>query len=206
MFFVSITGVLLIWRSPSLSLPALLLLLLHVRHDVISVPHKPTVPVTTKAIHVFRSARIHHLRQPQDQTQFPDIHKLSPVDDGVVFQIPHDAILLYGRVDGFMVELEPRFEKTSSGLKAQLVLVIIIISLIYVNPPSISKVHQSFLWPPKLIENSENLISFAFGCELLSQNCQELFVCGTTLHFVFFPLFATFQVIEIKVLSLHALV
>ncbi|KAM1400274.1 hypothetical protein ACFX2F_027570 [Malus domestica] len=155
MFFVSITGVLLIWRSSSLSLPALLLLLLHVRHDVISVPHKPTVPATTKAIHIFRSARIHHLRQPQDQTQFPDIHKLSPVDDGVVFQNPHDAILLYGRVDGFMVELEPRFEKTF--------------------PPSISKVHQSFLWPPKLIENSENLISFAFGCELLSQNCQELF-------------------------------
>lgn len=165
MFSVSITGVLLIRRSSPLSLPALLLLL-HVRHDVISVPHKPTVSTTTKAIHVFQSARIHHLRQPQDQTQFPDIHKLSPVDDGVVFQMPQDALLLYGRVDGSMVELKSRFEKTPSGLRAQLVLVIIIISLIYVSPPSISKVHQSFLWPPKLIENSENLISFAFGCEV----------------------------------------
>ena len=153
MFSVSITGVLLIWRSSSLSLPALLHLLhlLHVRHDVISVPHKPTVSATTKVIHVFQSACIHHFRQPQDQTQFPDIHKVSPVDDGVVFQIPQDAILLYGRVDGSMVELEPRFQNTSSGLRAQLVLVIIIISLIYVSPPSISKVHQSFLWPPKLI-------------------------------------------------------
>ncbi|CAN6695441.1 unnamed protein product [Malus baccata var. baccata] len=126
MFSVSITCVIFIWRSSILSLPAVLPLL-HVRHYVILVPHKPIVSATTKAI--------------------------------------HDAILLYGRVDGSMVELEPHFKKTS--------------------PPSISKVHQSFLWPPKLIENSENLISFAFGCELLSQNCLELFVCGTALHFVF---------------------
>ncbi|KAB2635212.1 hypothetical protein D8674_025746 [Pyrus ussuriensis x Pyrus communis] len=90
--FVSITGVLLIWRSSPLSLPALILLLLHVHHDVISVPY---------------------------QTQFPDIHKLSPVNDGVVFQIPQDAILLYGRVDGSMVELEPRFEKTPSIIKIE---------------------------------------------------------------------------------------
>ncbi|KAM1453432.1 hypothetical protein EV1_003067 [Malus domestica] len=118
MFSVSIACVLLIWRSSPLSLPALLLLLLllHVRHDVISVPHKPTVSATTKAIHVFQSTRIHHIRQPQDQTQFPDIHKLSPVHDDVVFQIPQDAILLYGRVDGSMVELEPHFEKTSSEI------------------------------------------------------------------------------------------
>ncbi|KAB2601802.1 BAG family molecular chaperone regulator 5 [Pyrus ussuriensis x Pyrus communis] len=109
MFSVSIRGVLLIWRSSPLSLHALLLLLLlHVSHDVISVPHKPTVSATTKAIHVFQSACIHHLRQPQDQTQFPDIHKLSP-----------DAILLYGRVDGSMVELEPRFEKTSPFIEIE---------------------------------------------------------------------------------------
>ncbi|KAB2606155.1 hypothetical protein D8674_005872 [Pyrus ussuriensis x Pyrus communis] len=100
MFSVSITGVLLIWRSSALSLPALLLLL-HV------------------LIHVFQIARIHHLWQPQDQIQFPDIHKLSPVDDGVVFQISQDAILLYGRVDGSMVELEPRFEKTSSVIEIE---------------------------------------------------------------------------------------
>lgn len=57
---------------------------------------------------------------------------------------------------------------------------------------------KSFVWSPKLNDNSEILINLPLACELLSQKWQELFVGNTALHFVF-PLFAAFRVVEIEV-------
>ncbi|RXH88142.1 hypothetical protein DVH24_042213 [Malus domestica] len=45
------------------------------------------------------------------------LKELYEVDSSIGFSISEDAILLYGRVDGSMVELEPHFEKTSSAFR-----------------------------------------------------------------------------------------